>query len=131
EYSGRRARAVNEMARPLLEPSASSQPTSRRQARKHVAVSSTIPRGRSRVALWRRRWAWFVGAPVALVVLVVVALVGHFLDEPMRRRMERTLNEKMTGYTVRLPRLDFHPLGFSMPVPGLKGNQNWPPNQIR
>jgi hypothetical protein len=65
---------------------------------------------------------------VALVVLIVVALVGHFLDEPMRRRMERTLNEKMTGYTVRLPRLDFHPLGFSITLHGLKVSQNGHPN---
>ena len=71
----------------------------------------------------RRRWAWLIGAPVAFVVIAAVVLVGHFLDEPLRRRLEVELNQSMKGYTVKLPRLDFHPLGFSLTLHGLTVRQ--------
>lgn len=60
----------------------------------------------------RRRWKWLV-VPVAVVAVLVVAL-DHFLDEPLRRQMERRLNERLRGYAVSLRGLDFHVLGGSV-----------------
>ena len=91
-----------------------------------MQASSSTAKGTTRLAATRRRrrWAWFVGAPVALVLIAAVAVLGHFLDEPMRRRLELTLNQRMTGYTVKLPALDFHPLGFSLTLHRLSVRQN-------
>lgn len=79
---------------------------------------------RAAAARRRRRWAFFIGAPVAAVLIAVVAIAGHFIDEPLRQRLELTLNQKMTGYTVKLPALDFHPLGFSITLHRLSVRQN-------
>lgn len=83
---------------------------------------------RAAAARRRRRWAFFIGAPVAAVLIAVVAIAGHFIDEPLRQRLELTLNQKMTGYTVKLPALDFHPLGFSITLHRLSVRQNAYPN---
>ena len=55
---------------------------------------------------------WIGGAIVLLLVLVVAA--SFLLDEPLRKRMEADLNNRLKGYTVRIARLDFHPFGFSL-----------------
>ena len=47
-----------------------------------------------------------------LIVLVVIA--AFFIDEPLRRRMEANLNRALAGYTVRIGKLDFHPIGLSL-----------------
>jgi len=49
-----------------------------------------------------------------VTLLVIIGIVGFFIDEPLRRYMERNLNEKLQGYTVRLEGLDFHVFGFSL-----------------
>ena len=38
--------------------------------------------------------------------------------------MEATLNQRLTGYSVRLPELDFHPIGLSLTLRGLTIRQN-------
>lgn len=60
----------------------------------------------------RRRWRWVVGALALLVVLAF--LVAALIDEPMRRRVEAGMNAALDGYTVKIGKLDFHPLGFSL-----------------
>lgn len=93
------------------------------------AITSTAKdSARVAAARRRRRGAFLVGAPVAAVLSVVVAVAGHFIDEPLRRRLELTLNQKMTGYTVTLPALDFHPLGFSITLHHLSVRQNAHPD---
>jgi hypothetical protein len=57
------------------------------------------------------RWTVATAAAVSLVLLAYV--VATFIDEPLRRRIERDLNAQLVGYQVRIERLDFHPLGFS------------------
>jgi hypothetical protein len=47
---------------------------------------------------------------VAAVAVTLVAL-DRLLDEPLRRQMERRLNARLHGYTVRLGGLDFHVIG--------------------
>jgi hypothetical protein len=59
-----------------------------------------------------RRWIWLIGA-VAGLVIVLIAL-GFFIDEPLRRHVEQELNRHLQGYTVRLGKLDLHPLRFAV-----------------
>jgi hypothetical protein len=60
----------------------------------------------------RRRWAWIGGVLAALVLLVIVA--SFLVDEPLRRLVERRMNEALDGYTVRIGAVDFHPVGLSI-----------------
>jgi hypothetical protein len=61
----------------------------------------------------RRKWViWLIGI-VAGLISIAIAL-GIFIDEPLRRHVERQLNSPLKGYTVRLGKLDLHPLGFSV-----------------
>ncbi len=75
--------------------------------------TSAARAGLARVAgAGRRRWKWLV-IPVAVIAVTVVAL-DYFLDEPLRRQMERRLNAALKGYTVTLRGLDFHVVGGSL-----------------
>lgn len=91
-----------------------------------VVESATAGRAARPVSSRRRhhRLRRIAGVTVALIVVAVVAVLGHFLDEPMRRRLEATLNQRLTGYSVRLPELDFHPIGLSLTLRGLSVRQN-------
>ncbi len=60
----------------------------------------------------RKRWIW-LGALLAVPTLVVIA-VRFFVDEPLRRTVERNVNARLQGYTVRIRALHFHPLDFSL-----------------
>src|SRR5512132_2178256 len=55
---------------------------------------------------------WSATGLVILVVLVIIA--AFFIDEPLRQRMEANLNRALQGYTVRIGKLDFHPIGLSL-----------------
>ena len=60
-----------------------------------------------------RKLGLWVGGVVAALIVIIVA--GSFaVDAPLRRYMESTLNHKLKGYSVRLPAVSFHPLGFSL-----------------
>jgi hypothetical protein len=52
------------------------------------------------------------GILLGLILLIVIASL--FVDEPMRRAMERSMNQHLTGYTARIRDLDFHLIGFSV-----------------
>jgi uncharacterized protein DUF748 len=52
------------------------------------------------------------GILLGLILLIVIASL--FVDEPMRRAMERSMNEHLTGYTAKIRDLDFHLIGFSV-----------------
>ncbi|MEW6325276.1 MAG: DUF748 domain-containing protein, partial [Nitrospirota bacterium] len=41
-----------------------------------------------------------------------------FLDEQLRRVLERNVNRSLDGYTASIRKLDFHPLGFSLELFG-------------
>ncbi|HEV8609897.1 MAG TPA: DUF748 domain-containing protein [Thermoanaerobaculia bacterium] len=53
-----------------------------------------------------------LGILLALVLLVIIA--SFFVDEPMRRAMEKDINQKLTGYTAHIQDLDFNIFGFSV-----------------
>jgi hypothetical protein len=60
----------------------------------------------------RRSLRWIAGF-IGFVLILVFAL-AYLIDEPLRRRMERDLNDRLKGYTVRIGRADFHPIGLSL-----------------
>lgn len=66
------------------------------------------------------------GLMAGLTVLLFVA--SFFVDEPMRRSMERKMNQSLTGYTVRLPRLHFRLLGLSVTLSDLTVSQQAHPD---
>jgi Domain of Unknown Function (DUF748) len=49
-----------------------------------------------------------------LLILLLVVVAAYLLDEPLRRKMEADLNKSLKGYSVRIGRLDFHPIGLSL-----------------
>jgi len=59
------------------------------------------------------RWyRWLTGVAAAIAVVLVIS--AFFLDEPLRRLVERQMNERLKGYTARVHKLNFHPIGFSL-----------------
>ena len=59
-----------------------------------------------------RRTSWRLATLVALITLVTIG--SFFIDEPLRRYVERRMNESLDGYTVSIRRLSFHPIGASV-----------------
>lgn len=53
------------------------------------------------------------------LLLALIVIGSFFVDEPLRRVIERRMNASMQGYTVRIERLSFHPLGFGLTLYGL------------
>src|SRR5918992_988780 len=74
----------------------------------------------------RRWWIWGAGAVALVAVAVVVA--SFFVDEPLRRYLERQMNARLQGYTVRIGALDFHPLGFSVDLKDVSLTQDAHPD---
>lgn len=70
----------------------------------------------------RRPTEWFRGAPrwyrwvtgVAVAIAILLVITAFFLDEPLRRLVERQMNERLKGYTATVGRLNFHPIGFAL-----------------
>jgi hypothetical protein len=60
----------------------------------------------------RRHWI-AIGIPIA-VLLLIAYTVAFLIDEPLRRYTETKVNRALKGYTARIGKLDFHPLGFSL-----------------
>jgi hypothetical protein len=70
-----------------------------------------------------------IASAAVLTVLVAVAFIVAFLiDEPLRRYVERQMNQRLDGYTVRIGRLDLHPIGFSVDFENLVVTQNEHPD---
>jgi hypothetical protein len=81
---------------------------------------------RKAVAGLPRAALWTLGVLAGLIVLLLIA--SFFVDEPMRRSMERRMNQSLTGYTVRLPRLHFRLLGLSVTLYDLTVSQQANPD---
>src|SRR5947208_15901228 len=60
----------------------------------------------------RRLVIW--GSGILAVILIVIFVLAYLIDEPLRRKVERDMNARLKGYTVRLEKLDFHPIGLSL-----------------
>lgn len=61
---------------------------------------------------------------VVLVTLLLVWLISHLIEGPLRRQMESGVNSSLKGYTVTLREVDFHPVGFSVTLRDLVIRQN-------
>lgn len=68
--------------------------------------------GRAHFSKTAKIAAWAGG--IILLLLAIAFIAAFFIDEPLRRRMEARLNSTLQGYTVRIGRLDFHPIGLSL-----------------
>jgi hypothetical protein len=70
----------------------------------------------------RRPGEWFRSAPrwyrwvagVAVTIVVLLLITAFLLDEPLRRLVERQMNERLKGYTATVKKLNFHPIGFAL-----------------
>lgn len=71
-------------------------------------------------------WRWVIAVCVAS--LLVGGLALSFIDEPFRAYAERELNSRVTGYTFKIGRLDFHPIGLSLDIEDVTVAQNAKPN---
>jgi len=67
---------------------------------------------RAKRLLNSRVFRWSVGIPAALALVLYSA--SFFLDEPLRRNMEKNINRDLKGYSVRLPKLHFQLLDLSL-----------------
>jgi len=62
---------------------------------------------------------------VALTLLVIVA--SFFVDEPLRRSIERRMNDRLEGYEVRIPTLHFRLFSLSLTLDKLVVTQKTHP----
>ena len=54
-----------------------------------------------------------IAIPIA-VLLLIAYTIAFLIDEPLRRYTEAKMNRALKGYTARIGKLDFHPIGFSL-----------------
>ena len=87
--------------RPTREPGPAPRDDGRRFRRRR-----RVPHAVSRTA------KWVGGSILALLVLLFVA--SFFVDEPMRRSMERRMNQSLKGYQARIGGLHFQLIGLSV-----------------
>ena len=92
-------------------------PAGSRSSRWRGRLGQTFFASRTRKVLF-----WSATALITLIVLVIVA--AFFIDEPLRQRMEANLNRALQGYTVRIGKLDFHPIGLSLDLEDSLISQN-------
>ena len=55
---------------------------------------------------------WTAGT-IAVVLILVIAL-SYAIEGPLRRKLEADINKSLKGYSVRVGRADFHPIGLSL-----------------
>lgn len=65
---------------------------------------------------------------IAGIVLALIIAGSFFVDEPMRRTIESQMNARMKGYTVRIEKLRFHPIGLSVTLYNLSFSQDAHPD---
>jgi len=58
---------------------------------------------------------WLKWTTISIAVLIVIVFIAAFVaDEPLRRYVERSANEAVKGYHVRIGALDSHPFTLSV-----------------
>jgi Domain of Unknown Function (DUF748) len=93
-----------------------------------VELAKRFLGSRSRWKLSRigKPWRWAAGVVAALVIAAIIG--AFFIDEPLRRAIERNMNESLTGYSTSIKKLSFHPFGFSLTLHDLTFVQNANPD---
>lgn len=75
----------------------------------------------------RRRWVAVV-ATVVLALVVVAAVAVSRIEDPLRRYLERQVNESLTGYTATIGALDLHIVGLAVELENVTLVQNARPS---
>ncbi len=65
-----------------------------------------------RIYMKRRPIIW--GGGILTAIAAFIFMLAYLADEPLRRKIEGEMNAKLEGYTVRIGKLDFHPIGLSL-----------------
>lgn len=73
-----------------------------------------------------RVWLWILGILAALALILYIA--SYFIDEPLRRTIEQRMNRSLKGYTVKIEKLRFQIIGFSITLRGLSVMQQAHPD---
>jgi hypothetical protein len=84
-------------------------------------VQSAAEKPRSKWLPASRALRWGLGIPLILALVLFIA--SFFLDEPLRRTMEKKINRDLKGYAVQLPGLHVHLIGLSLTLKGLTVRQ--------
>ncbi|MEO8189321.1 MAG: DUF748 domain-containing protein [Acidobacteriota bacterium] len=95
------------------EPERTSKPSRNRSKGKKSAFA-----GLKRAGHFSRKSLVRVGAGL-LILLVLLIVASFFIDEPLRRQMERKMNQSLKGYSVQIPKLHFSLFGGSIALRGL------------
>ena len=94
----------------------------KKEKRWHRARARLKGAGRAsgKTALW-------IGAGI-LILIVLMIIASFFIDEPLRRQMERRMNQSLKGYTVQIPKLHFSLFGLSITLHDLTLRQQANPD---
>ncbi len=65
---------------------------------------------------------------IVLGILLLIVIASFFVDEPMRRAMEKNINRRLTGYTAHIQKVDFHLIGLSVTLRNVSISQDAYPN---
>ena len=60
--------------------------------------------------------------------MALIVIASFLVDEPIRRAIESQMNRGLKGYTARIERLSFHPIGASLTLSGLVFTQDAHPD---
>jgi hypothetical protein len=90
-----------------------------------IAETAPRPQRRPRPG-WRVRLLRWL-AVLAVFLGIVVIVVNVFADEPLRRYLERRVNESLDGYTVSIGKLRLHLLGLAVDLQEVSVIQNQRP----
>ncbi len=62
------------------------------------------------------------------ILLALIVIGSFFVDEPIRRAIETQMNRRLKGYSARIERVSFHPIGASLTLYELVFIQNAHPD---
>jgi hypothetical protein len=98
-----------------------------KKTRKQPAFWSRAASGARSAARVSGKTGIRIGAGV-LILIVLLIVASFFVDEPMRRTMERRMNQSLKGYSVQIPKLHFSLFGLSVTLRDLTVRQQANPN---
>lgn len=91
-------------------------------ALKHVPAAERSPRSRGNI--WGRIPRWLkILAAVLVAVAILLPVAGLAMGEPMRRSLEARMNRQLKGYSVRIGKLRFQPIGGALTLSNLEVRQ--------
>ncbi|HEY3173241.1 MAG TPA: DUF748 domain-containing protein, partial [Thermoanaerobaculia bacterium] len=61
---------------------------------------------------------------IILGILLLIVIASFFVNEPMRRAMEKNINQRLTGYTAHIQKVSFHLIGLSVTLRNVSIAQN-------